>query len=93
MTPMMTFLNTETKHDVRIARTNIANPPGLLCASANILKFFRSIRDEQRDFAYCAVIFYAVLNTIEHRQICPADLTGTSTTTEFVECIWKVILF
>jgi hypothetical protein len=41
---------------------------------------------------HCSTIKNAVLNTIQEHKIKTPDIGGTSTTTEFIECVLKEIV-
>jgi len=68
-----------------IAGKNIANPSGILFAAANMLKYLGLNQ-------HCSTIKNAVLNTIQEHKIRTQDIGGTSTTTEFIECVLSEIV-
>ncbi|CAF1669764.1 unnamed protein product, partial [Adineta ricciae] len=68
-----------------IAGRNIANPSGILFAAANMLKYLGLDQ-------HCSAIKNAVLNTIQEHKIKTPDIGGTSTTTQFVECVLNEII-
>lgn len=68
-----------------IAGKNIANPSGILFAAANMLKYLGLDQ-------HCSTIKNAVLNTIQDHKIKTPDIGGTSTTSQFVECVLNEIV-
>ncbi|CAF4918167.1 unnamed protein product, partial [Rotaria sp. Silwood1] len=71
---------------VEIAGKNIANQSGILfAAAANMLKYLGL---EQ----HCSTIKNAVINTIQEHKIKTPNIGGTSTTTQFVECVLNEIV-
>ncbi|CAF0924606.1 unnamed protein product [Rotaria sp. Silwood1] len=70
---------------IGIAGKNIANPSGFLFAAANMLKYLGLDQ-------HCSVIKKAVLNTIEEHKLKTPDIGGTTTTTEFVQCVLNEII-
>lgn len=90
-----------------IAGKNLANPSGILFAAANMLKYLGLINTiiglyiwkTNRFYFYlyrldqhCSVIRNAVLNTIQEHNIKTADIGGTATTTQFIECVLNEIV-
>lgn len=67
-----------------IAGKNLANPAGILFATANLLKYLGL---EQHG----TTIKLAILNTIEKHQIRTSDIGGTATTTFFMDHLIKEI--
>ncbi|CAF0840993.1 unnamed protein product [Rotaria sordida] len=68
-----------------IAGKNIANPSGILFAAANMLQYLGLNQ-------HSSAIKKAVINTVQEHKVKTPDIGGTSTTTQFVECVLNEII-